>query len=160
MEFIIQVFVEIFFELLLTAIVKVIGFVFRKIDTDQLLKRRLKFVLTYIFIGLVFTLITFSMIYSKTFLVIISLSYMLFQIIVSLLHIINADRLNDPFMKTIRILRKLSHYIYPLALIIFGTIFLDDAVLLEVIIDISSIALVTWIVIDIYRLWKRKRQDK
>lgn len=97
------------------------------------------------------------MIYSKTFLVIISLSYMLFQIIVSLLHIINADRLNDPFMKTIRVLRKLSHYIYPLVLIIFGTIYLDDAVLLEVIIDISSIALVAWTIIDIYRLWRRQK---
>ena len=104
-EIVIQNFSEVFSELILTAIAKLIGLIFKKIDRNNLLRRRIKFVLTYILLGLLMTLIISSIMYSTRFLVIISLSYMFFQVVVTLLEIINEDKKSHPHIKSIRILK-------------------------------------------------------
>lgn len=153
-EVLLQIFFEAFGEIILTALVKMIGLFYIKIDTDNLLRRRLKFVLTYVFIGLITILLMSSLLNSTRFLIVISLSYMIFQIIVTLLQIINQDQKSHPLMKFIYILRKISHYAYPILLIVFSSVYLDNVGLLTSIIIISSLTLVVWFMIDMYRVWK------
>jgi len=159
-EVLLQLFIEVFGELILTAIAKLIGLFFKKLDTDNLLRRRLKFVLTYVFIGLIIVLITTSLINSTRFLVVISLTYMLFQIVMTLLQIINQDKKSHPLIKVIPIVKKISHYVYPILLIVFSFIFISESNLLGPIIIISSIALMTFIMIDMYRFWKLQKLKK
>ena len=155
-EVLLQIFFEAFGEIILTALVKMIGLFYIKIDTDNLLRRRLKFVLTYVFIGLI-TILLMSSLLNSRFLIVISLSYMIFQIIVTLLQIINQDQKSHPLMKFIYILRKISHYAYPILLIVFSSVYLDNVGLLTSIIIISSLTLVVWFMIDMYRVWKWQR---
>lgn len=156
-ELLLQIFFEVFGELILTAFIKIIGLFYIKIDKDKLLRSRLKFVLTYVFIGLITILLVNSLLNSTRFLIVISLSYMLFQIVVTLLQIINQDKKSHPLMKFIYILRKISHYAYPLLLIVFSSVYLDNVGLLSSIIIISSMTLVVWFMIDMYRVWKWQR---
>src|SRR5690554_620050 len=156
-EIILQLFFEIFGEILFTGIAKIIGLFFKKVDTDNLFRKRLKFVSTYVFLGLVITLVATSLIYSTRFLVTISLSYILFQLIVTLLEVVNKDRSGHPLIKFIKVLKKISHYAYPLLLIIFSAIYLENVNALLGIITLSSITLIVWFIIDINRMIRRQR---
>jgi|SRR5690606_9056749 len=164
MEEFIRIVLELFFELfgeaILTLIVKVVSYFFKKVDTDVMLKKRLKFVLTYVFIGLVITLIVFAMINSTRFLVVISLSYLLFQTVLSLIEIINKDRERSVIIKVIKYLKKISHYAYPILLIIFTAIYAPNGSLKTNIIVLSSIGLFVFLIIDIFRIWRYQRKKK
>ena len=96
------------------------------------------------------TLIISSIMYSTKFLVIISLSYMFFQVVVTLLEIINEDKKSRPHIKSIRILKSVSHYVYPILSIIFSVLYLENINVLTIFIIISSLTLVTWLRMDIY----------
>jgi len=159
-EVLIQLFGELFGELILTAIAKLIGLFFKKINTDNLLRSRLKFSLTYLFLGLVILLVVVSMINRTGFLLIISLSYMLFQLVITLFQIINKDRNGHFFMKFIRILKSISHYVYPILLIIFSSINLENQNLLISINILSTITIFVWIFIDSYRIWKHFKKNR
>lgn len=159
-ELIIRLFFEIFGEIILTGLAKIIGLFFKKVDTDNLFRKRLKFVLTYLFLGLVMTLVVTSLIYSTRFLVTISLSYLLFQLIVTLLEVINKDRSGHPLMMFIKVLKKISHYAYPILLIVFSAVYLDNPNALIVVIIMSSVCLIVWFTIDINRLIRRKKTKR
>lgn len=156
-EIVIQLFFEIFGEILFTGIAKLIGLFFKKVDTDNLFRKRLKFVLTYIFLGLVITLVVTSLIYSTKFLVTISLSYILFQLVVTLLEVINKDKSGHPLMQLIKVLKKISHYAYPILLIVFSALYLENTNALLGIVILSSICLIVWFIIDINRMIRRQR---
>lgn len=157
-ELLLQVLFEVFGELILTAITKVIGLFFKSVDRNNLFKRRIKLGFTYTFIGIIMTVIIHSLINSTTFLVVISLSYMLFQIILTLLQIMNKDRIQSPLMVFVSVLKKISHYVYPILMIVFSSIFMDKGNLLTTIITIFTLVLAIWLTIDLYRIWKRKNQ--
>ena len=72
-----EIIVEVFGEIILTAIAKLIGAIVRVIDKDEKKKRIIKYIVTYFILGSTIVLITLSMMYSKTFLATIAKSYML-----------------------------------------------------------------------------------
>ncbi|CDR30902.1 Uncharacterised protein [Acholeplasma oculi] len=159
-EVLIELFGQLFGELILTAIAKLIGLFFRKVNTDHLLRSRIKFILTYLFLGLVIALIISSMLNRTGFLVIISLSYMLFQLFITLLLVLNKDREKHFFMKIVRILRSISHYVYPILLIIFSSLYLENQNLLISINILSTLTIFVWILMDSYKIWKYFKKNR
>ena len=72
-EILLEVFLEVFFELLGAGITAFVNY----LDTNSKVRTKLKNVLTFIFYGLCILLVTLSLIHKKSFLVIITLSYIL-----------------------------------------------------------------------------------
>ncbi|MBN3490144.1 hypothetical protein JV173_01320 [Acholeplasma equirhinis] len=160
LEAIIEIFGELIFQLLVTVISKVVAVVFKKVDTNQMLRRGLKFTFVYVFFGLVIALLVGSMIYSTNFLIVISLSYLVYQAVLSLLQIINKDRPKHPLNITIRIFKTIGHYVYPILLIVFSAIWIQNEDGKSTIIVLSSIAIFVWFMIDMYRLWRYNTKIK
>ena len=155
MEIILELIIEVFGELIITILAEVIGSLVKVIDGDEKLKRRLKFIFTYSILGLTILLITMSLIYSKTFLTTIAISYMLLSLLITLAKRLNEDRfLNKAFNITISVFKRIVNYSYPILLIIFSSIYLENTKALVSIIVLSAFAIISWFSIDMYKIWK------
>ena len=158
MEVLIEFLIEVFGELILTIIAEAIGAFVRTVDKDRKLKRILKYTFTYSILGLTILLIVTSLIYAKKFLTIIALSYMLSNLLVRLFKRLNEDRLDNKVVSIVlSILRRLFNYAYPVLLIVFSAIYLTDVRAITTIIIFSSIAIILWFSIDMYKIWKRQQ---
>lgn len=156
MEFLIELLFEIFGELIITLIGEGIGTLAITIDGDSKLKRRLKMIFTYSILSLTILLIVMSLIYSKTFLTIIATSYMLVILIIRLFRRLNMDNYNNKGINIfLNILRRIVRYGYHIVLMVFSAIYLTNKTALIWIIVLSSISLLIWISIDIFKAWKR-----
>jgi hypothetical protein len=161
MEFIVELLLEVFLELFFTLFAEGIGALVRYIDSDDKLKRNLKSIFTYSLLGLTILLIIISLSYSKTFLATIAISYMLLVLLITLLKWINNDKFQSKKMNIfISIFKRIVHYSYPILLIVLSAIKLTDAKALVSIIVISSIDIIIWFSIDMYKLWKREPKSK
>lgn len=158
MEFLIEFLVEVFGELILTLIAEAVGALVVVIDGDKKLKRTLKLIFTYSILSLTIFLIVMSLIYSKTFLTIIAISYMLLTLILRLVKRINADKVHSKVIDVlISIFKRIIRYAYPILLIVFSSIYLTNTSALVSIIIISSVAIISWFSVDMYKIWKRKK---
>ena len=159
MEFIVEFIIEVFGELILTLIAEAIGCFVNVIDKDKRKKRIIKYIITYLILGLTILLITLSLIYSKKVLVIIAVSYMLLSLLFTLIKRMNKDRFNIKFLPIIlSILKRVVNYSYPVILIIFGVITLDNSKALTSIIILSIIGFIIFLSIDIYKIWKNNKK--
>lgn len=155
MEIILELIIEVFGELIITILAEVIGSLVKVIDGDEKLKRRLKFIFTYSILGLTILLITMSLIYSKTFLTTIAISYMLLSLLITLAKRLNEDRFdNRAFAITISVFKRVVSYSYPILLIVFSSIYLENVKVLVAIIILSVVAFILWFSIDMYKIWK------
>ena len=57
----------------------------------------------------------------------------------------------------ISIFRRVIHYSYPILLIIFSALFVKNTTALVTIIISSSVAIILWFSIDMYKLWKKHK---
>lgn len=158
MEFLIEFIIEVFGELILTLIANIIGAFVVAVDGDPKLKRTLKTIFTYSILILTIILIVLSLIHSKKALVIIAISYMLLVLLLRIIKRSNDDKIKSKLISIlVSIFRRIIHYSYPILLIIFGAIYVKDATALTYIIVASSIAIVLWFSVDMYKLWKKKK---
>ena len=156
MEFLIEALIEIFGELILTLIANAIGAFVIHVDGDPKLKRILKTIFTYSILILTTLLIVMSLIYSKKALTIIAISYMLLVLILRIIKRSNDDKIKSKLISIlVSIFRRIVHYSYPVLLIIFGALYVKDAAALTTIIILSSIAIILWFSVDMYKLWKK-----
>lgn len=158
-ELFFQLFGELLFEAFITFLSKMFEIFFRNVNVDNKFRRNLKFVLTYIFLTLVTILLIISIINSKTIFVVITLSFLLFQIILSAIEIINHHSQKSFLMIIIRTLKTISHYVFPSLLIVCGAIYLVDVGAKVMLIVFSSIALFVFLSIDIFRLVRYSRRS-
>jgi hypothetical protein len=99
-----------------------------------------------------------SLIYSKEFLTIIATSYMLSILILRLIKRINIDKFHNKVLDIlVSIFKRIINYGYPIVLIVFSSIYLSKVSALVSIIIISSIAIILWFSIDMYKIWKNKK---
>lgn len=155
MEFLIELLIEIFGELFMTLIAEGIGAFARRADSDDNLRKGLRYGLTYSILGLTILLITLSLIYSKTFLVIIAVSYLLIILLITLFKWLNADLWESRKVKiTMEIVKRIIHYAYPILLIVLGSIYLTDLEAILALDLISSIAIIAWFSVDMFKLWR------
>ena len=158
MEVLIEILIEVFGEIILTILAEAIAEFVRTVDKDRKLKRILKYTFIYSVLGLTILLIVTSLIYAKKFLTIIALSYMLSNLLVRLFKRLNEDRLDNKAVSIVlSILRRLFNYAYPVLLIVFSAIYLTDVAAITTIIIFSSIAIILWFSIDMYKIWKRQQ---
>ena len=162
MDFLVELIIEIFAEVIITGIAQAIGALVVVIDGDAKLKATLKLIFTYSILSLTILLITLSLIYSKTFLTVIAVSYMLLTLIIRLIKRLNLDKFHSKFIDIlISIFKRIIRYSYPILLIIFSSINLTHTPALVSIIIISSLAIILWFSIDMYKIWKiSKNKEK
>ena len=159
MELIFEIIVEVFGEIILTAIAELIGTIVRVIDKDEKKKRIIKYIVTYFILGSTIVLITLSMLYSKTFLATIAISYMLLSLLITLAKRINKDKFNSNiFSIIINIIKRIINYSYPILLIVFSSIYLDNQKALIAIISLSIITIIILLSIDMYKIWKNNKK--
>jgi hypothetical protein len=156
MEFLIELLIEVFGEIILTIFAEGIASLVHVIDGDPKLKRNLKLIFTYSILLLTIFLIVMSLMYSKTFLTIIAISYMLLTLIVVLIKRINKDKIKSKLVDIfISIFKRLIRYGYPIVLIVFSSLYITNAKALVSIIIISVVAIILWFSIDMYKVWSR-----
>lgn len=159
MELIFEIIVEVFGEIILTAIAELIGAIVRVIDKDEKKKRIIKYIVTYFILGSTIVLITLSMMYSKTFLATIAISYMLLSLLITLAKRINKDKFNSNiFSIIINIIKRIINYSYPILLIVISSIYLDNQKALIAIISLSIITIIILFSIDMYKIWKNNKK--
>ena len=158
MEFLIELFLEIFVELFVTLIANAIGAFVIAVDADPKLKRTLKYIFSYSILILTILLIVMSLIHSKKSLVFIAISYMLLVLLLRFIKRFNDDKLKNKVVNIlISIFRRIVHYSYPILLIVFSALFVKDTTALTTIIIISSVAIILWFSVDMYKLWKKHK---
>lgn len=161
MEIIIEALIEIFGELILTLLAEVIGVFAREVEANSSLKKGLKLGLKYTILTLTIILITLSLIYKKSFLVIIAVSYMLAILLITLVGYLNRDIWKNRIVKIIiEIIRRIAHYAYPILLIIFGALYLTNTKAIICLIIISVAAIVLWFSVDMFRVWRYNLNKK
>ena len=161
MEFLIELFLEVFLEVFFELIAAGIGGFVNYLDTNSKVRRKLKNVLTFIFYGLCILLITLSLIHKKSFLVIITLSYILVFMLLQLLKYINNNILNKKFVEVIYIiLKKIINYAFPILLIVFGSLYLTHQAAKVWLIVLSSLTIFVFMCMDGYRLDKHIKGRK
>ena len=159
MELIIEFIIEVFGELILTIVAEAIGTFVNVIDQDKRKKKIIKYIITYLILGLTILLITLTLIFSKKVLTIIAISYMLLSLLFTLIKRINKDKFNDKVLTIIiSVLKRIVNYSYPIILIIFGVITLDDNKALISIIILSIIGFIIFLSIDIYKIWRHNKK--
>ena len=160
MEIILEIIIEVFGEAILTIIAEAIGAFVNVIDQDKRKKKIIKYIITYLILGLTILLITLSLIFSKKVLAIIAISYMLLSLLFTLIKRINKDRFNNKVLSLIiSILKRIVNYSYPVILIVFGVITLDNNKALISIIVLSIIGFIIFLSIDLYKIWKHDKKD-
>ena len=158
MEFLIEFLIEVFGELILTVIANAIGAFVVHVDGDPKLKRTLKYIFTYSILTSTIMLIVMSLIYSKKSLTAIAISYMLLVLLLRIIQRFNDDKLKSKVASIlISIFRRIVHYSYPILLIIFSALFVKDTTALTTIIIASSVAIILWFSVDMYKLWKKHK---
>jgi|SRR5690554_5512879 len=160
-EFIIQVFAEIFLELFLYLIAFIFETFVVKIDKDDQFKNRIKVAIYYIFIGLMIVLMTLSIVYQKTVIIIIALSYILLKLILKIFVVLYRDKpIKHPIQLTIHYIQKLLNYVYPVILIIYGVINIEHVGGKVSLIVFSSVVLLVLVLMDTYRIRRYVRKKK
>lgn len=165
MEAIIEIIIQVFGEIIIELFAYLVAFIFEsfvvKIDKDDQFKNRIKVGLYYAFIGLMIVLVILSIIYQKTLIVIIALSYILLKLILKMLTVLYRDKSQkDPVQLTIKVFEKILNYVYPFILIIYGAIYLEHIGCKTSLIVFSSLVLLVLCLIDIYRLRRYLRKKK
>ncbi len=167
MEILIEALIEVFGEIILTALAEVIGAFARKVEANSLLRKGLKFGLKYTILTLTIILITLSLIYRKGFLVVIAVSYMLAILLITFVVSLNRDIWKNKIVRIIiEIVKRIVHYTYPILLIIFGALYLTNTKAKTSLIIISVVTIIIWFSVDMFRVWRynlnkeRKRQKE
>lgn len=156
-EILLEAFLEVFFELLGAAITAFVNY----LDTNSKVRTKLKNVLTFIFYGLCILLVTLSLIHKKSFLVIITLSYILVFILLQLLKYINNNIFNKKFLDIIYIsIKKIINYAFPILLIVFGSLYLTHKTAKIWLIVMSSLTILVFMCMDGYRLDKHIKKRR
>lgn len=152
-EILLEVFLELFFECIAAGISKLASW----FDKKDKLRNKLFYILLYTFYGLCILLFTLSIIYNKSLLVIIVLSYLLVCQIISLLKSINKNHFRKKYIDVILITFKtIIKYAFPIVLIVFGAIYLTHAQAKTWLIVLSCLGILLYFIIDIYRLTRLK----
>lgn len=160
MEFIIQMIIEVFGELILTLVAKLFEVIAIEVTLHSKLKNKLKNIFSFLMVFVTTILIILSFIHTKNFLVVIALSYSLLQLSYMIVNLVTKK--DKRFLITNKILfviKKISHYAYPIVLIVFGSIYLTNEAAIIWLNVISSIGLFLVITLDIYRIWRYYRKD-
>lgn len=167
MEFLIELIAEIILEVFFEGIAALISAFVNYLDRNKKVRRKLTNVLTIIFYGLCILLVTLSIIHKKSFLVLITLGYILIFIIIQLLKYLNKNIFNKKYLDIIYIIiKKMINYALPILLIVFGSMYLTDIKAKVWLIILSSLTIFIFMCIDIYRLnrylkiKKRKKNQK
>ncbi|NLZ15673.1 MAG: hypothetical protein GXY27_03255, partial [Erysipelotrichaceae bacterium] len=100
-----QIFGELLFEAFATVLSKILEIFIRNVNVDKKFRKNVKFGLTYVFLILVTILLVISIFQSKTIFVILTLSFLLFQIILNAIEIIYHQSKKSFLMKTIQALK-------------------------------------------------------
>lgn len=158
MEFLIEFIIEVFGELIITLIANAIGSFVVHVDGDPKLKRILKYIFSYSILSLSIFLIIMSLMYSKNVLAVVAISYMLLVLLFRITKRFNDDKFKSKVINIlIGIFRRIVNYSYPVLLIIFGAIYVKDSIALTTIIISSSVAIILWFSIDMYKVWKKHK---
>ncbi len=153
MEILIEVLGEIILEVFFEGIAALISSLVNYLDRNKKVRRKLTKVLTIIFYSLCILLVILSIIHKKSFLVLITLGYILIFIIIQLLKYLNKNIFNKNYINILCItLKKIINYAFPILLIVFGSIYLTDIKAKVWLIVLSSLTIFIFMCIDIYRL--------
>ena len=80
---------------------------------------------------------------------------MLLSLLITLAKRLNEDRFTSKaFGITISVVKRIVNYSYPIFLIVFSSIYLENTKAIVSIIILSVIAFILWFSIDMYKIWK------
>lgn len=157
MDELLGVIFELFFEIFFNVIAEVFGeylsrFVY-KVEADSNLKNRIKLTISFIFFGLSILLLILALVFKKTLLVTLTLSYLLVLLVSNLFKFINKNIWKKNFVEIIiGWVRRIVHYGFSITLIITGPMFLTSETATIWLVVLSVIAIIVYLVIDIYKL--------
>lgn len=162
MEALIELILEIVFELFGEIILEFGSALFAHFSSYFNTNTRAKRILKYSIAGIVFSatliLLILALIYKKTIYVGIVTGYFLLLLVTYILKFINKNICkNTKFDKTITWINRSIHYAFPVVLIVLASLNINKAT--PVIIILSSITLIVYLCINIYRLQNMNRRD-
>ncbi|MGM9971259.1 MAG: hypothetical protein ACI35W_02485 [Anaeroplasmataceae bacterium] len=167
MEELLSALFELIFEIIFEVIAEVgsifISNIVTKVQGDNKLKNRIKMIISFIFFGLSITLLILSIIFGKTFLVSLTVGYLLILLILNLFKFLNNNIWKRNYVIIIiSWIRRIVHYAFPITLIVLGSMYLTNKDAKIWLIVCSSIALFIYFCIDMYRLiiFTKRRQNK
>lgn len=152
MEVLIEIFGEAILELFFEGLAALITAFVNYLDVHSKTRKIIKDVLTYIFFGLSIFLIFISLFHRKSFLVIISVSYLFVFIVLQLIKYINQDLKNKVLSVLYKIFKRIINYAYPILLIVFGSIYLTHIGAKVWLIVLSSLSILIMFIMDMYKL--------
>lgn len=159
MEELVGALIEIFGELIIEIIAHVIGAIAGSFDyeleTNPVFKKRVKYIITYVFYGLAIVLFGLSLFYHKTTMTIIAVSYLMTLSLLNICKFINNNNFdNKSFKLVIVIIRRIVYYTFPILCIIFGAKTLTNESAIIWLCVLSSVALLVYLIVDIRRIVK------
>lgn len=150
---ILELFFEIFFQLFVEIASSIVSKFVTKVDDDPKFKNRIKLSISFTFFGLSILLLILALVFKKTLLVTLTLSYILILLVSNLFKFINKNIWKKNFVEIIiGWVRRIVHYGFSITLIITGSMFLTSQTAKIWLIVLSVIAIIVYFVIDIYKL--------
>lgn len=162
MEALLEPLFEIIAEIVLQILAYVIGEIVKVFDYDTKLRKTVKYVISFFFFGLSILVLVLALMHHKETLIVITISFMFAGIVSALFKYMNKNIWkNNAVRITIDWIRRVIHYAFPIVLMVFGNLTLvnKDAIIW---LNIGcSFAIVVFIIMDIYRLYKffKKRNE-
>lgn len=159
-----EIVIELFVHLFAGIASSIISSFVTRVEDDPKFKNRIKMIVSFVFFGLSILLLILALVYKKTFLATFTLSYLFTLIILNLFKFINKNILKKGFVDIIiSWIRRIAHYGFPITLIIIGPSFLTSKAADVWLIVLSVIAIIVYLVIDIYkvhRFFEKRRAYK
>lgn len=147
-ELFLELFINIFGEILAEIITRFVN----KVEADSKLKNRIKMIVSFTFFGLSILLLIIALIYKKTFLITLTLSYLLILLISNLFKFTNKNIWKkNSITLIINWIRRITHYGFTITLIVTGSLFLTNTDAKVWLITLSVIAIIIYLIIDIYK---------
>ncbi len=158
MDFIVEVLIELIVTIIVEGIAAGIAAFGNFVDENKKVKKIVKLSLVFSFFGLSIILFILSIIYKKTLFVIVSLIYMFCLLLTNLFTFINKNMWNNKKVQTsIKILKHIFYYTYPILLIILSILKLENTSAQISITILSILAIIIYFSIDMFKVYKKDK---
>ena len=155
LDFLIEFIVEILFE----GCSAILGRLFANVDNNKLVKKRIKFAISFTFFGLSILVLVLSLIFKQGLLAIVVIIYLLILVLYHMFKFINSNIWkNNIFNICLSWIKRITKYAFLIALIYFGNKNLaneDARIWLNI---LSIIFILIYFAIDMYKLSNYKKE--
>lgn len=155
MEFLIEFLIEVFGEIIINVIGFLISSFFDTVHSNSKIRKTIKNIIAFVFFSASIVVLSLSLIHHKAILSIVTIAYLLLMMFTYLFRYINRNIwLNNKARIVISWIQRIFHYSFPVLLIVFGNkTLIDYSAYLSLLIG-CIIALVVFVFMDIYRIYR------